>query len=142
MKIDIKHWRKELGRERKLKIKLERKLENKELKIASETKEPNIIQTIFHKRTTTYGDNIIASVEASSIYAATDTDWHPSDNINTENLVAATENPSDEFIDETCSICARPIKNYAPKYFQDLLINPACSECDDSTEETDDDTPG
>ena len=31
--------------------------------------------------------------------------------------------------DETCSICARPIENYVPKYSSGLLWNPACSDC-------------
>ena len=30
----------------------------------------------------------------------------------------------------TCSICARPIENYVPKYSSGLLWNPACSDCD------------
>ena len=32
--------------------------------------------------------------------------------------------------EETCSICARPIENYVPKYSSGLVWNPACSDCD------------
>jgi hypothetical protein len=46
------------------------------------------------------------------------------------------EEPADE---ETCSICAEIIPNYTPKFFQGLLINPACFNCDDSQEESNDD---
>ena len=46
-------------------------------------------------------------------------------------------------LDETCSICARPIPDYNPRYSDGLLWNPACSDCEDSNEDdTDDDTPG
>ena len=43
---------------------------------------------------------------------------------------------------ETCSICARPIPNYTPRYSSGLLWNPACSDCDDASEDDNDDTPG
>ena len=108
LKTDIKHWRKELARERRLKLKLEEKIESKEIKKTPKTTEPNIIPPL---RTTLCSK---------------------------ENLVAAIEIPDDEASDETCSICAKPIFNYVPKYFQDLQINPACSECDDSIEDSDD----
>ena len=32
----------------------------------------------------------------------------------------------------TCSICAIPIPDYAPKFSEGLLYNPACSDCADS----------
>ena len=38
-----------------------------------------------------------------------------------------------------CTICAEPIMNYVPKYFLDLLINPACQDCDDTSEESETD---
>ena len=49
------------------------------------------------------------------------------------------EEPADE---ETCSICIEIIPNYTPKFFQGLLINPACSNCDDSKEDSIDDEEG
>ena len=105
-------------------MELEKHLENKEIEKASEIPEPS---------TSSRSD------EASSTIGSTDTNRNFFDNINKENLPAAVENPENESSDETCSICARPIHDYVPKYFQDLLINPACSECDDSIEDTDDD---
>ena len=33
-----------------------------------------------------------------------------------------------------CSICAKEIVNYKPKYFLGEVFNPACSDCDDSIE--------
>ena len=33
--------------------------------------------------------------------------------------------------EESCSICVKTIPNYTPKFSQGLLINPACSDCDD-----------
>ena len=38
--------------------------------------------------------------------------------------------------EETCSICVEIIPNYTPKFFQGLLINPACSNCDDSQDDS------
>ena len=42
-----------------------------------------------------------------------------------------------ELIDDevTCSICAEPIPDYIPKYFQGLLFDPTCAECDDPIED-------
>ena len=114
LKTDIKHWRKELGRERRLKLKLEKELENKEIKARLETTEPNLLPAV---RTSLCSE------------------------IDKEKPVAVIEIPDDESSDESCSICSRPIFNYVPKYFQDLLINPACSDCDDSIDDSDD-TPG
>ena len=38
---------------------------------------------------------------------------------------------------ETCSICTQDIQNYIPKYSSGLLWNPACSDCDETSNETD-----
>ena len=38
-----------------------------------------------------------------------------------------------------CSICADPIHDYIPKFFEDIQINPACTNCDDETESNIDD---
>ena len=48
-----------------------------------------------------------------------------------------------EEVDETCSICVRPIPNYIPRYSNGLQWNPACSDCDDpSDDDENDETPG
>ena len=45
------------------------------------------------------------------------------------NLIEKTvDEPKEE---ESCSICVKTIPNYTPKFSQGLLINPACSDCDD-----------
>ena len=46
------------------------------------------------------------------------------------------DEPSDE---ESCSMCTQIIPNYTPKFSQGLLINPACSNCDDYQDESNDD---
>ena len=50
------------------------------------------------------------------------------------NLIEKTvDEPKEE---ETCSICVKTIPNYTPKLSQGLLINPACSYCDDYQEDS------
>ena len=50
------------------------------------------------------------------------------------NLIEKTvDEPKEE---ETCSICVKTIPNYTPKFSQGLLINPACSYCDDYQEDS------
>ena len=50
------------------------------------------------------------------------------------NLIEKTvDEPKEE---ETCSICVKTIPNYAPKFSQGLLINPACSDCDDHQDDS------
>ena len=50
------------------------------------------------------------------------------------NLIEKTvDEPREE---ETCSICMETIPNCTPKFSQGLLINPACSNVDDSQDES------
>jgi hypothetical protein len=60
--------------------------------------------------------------------------------ISTKPIQSSIPNLIEEAVDEpkeeqTCNICAEIIPNYTPKFFQGLLINPACSNCDDSLDE-------
>ena len=36
-----------------------------------------------------------------------------------------------------CTICAMGIKNYKPKFFLDIEMNPACEDCCDTTDAED-----
>ena len=47
-----------------------------------------------------------------------------------------SKNYMSKILDEgtLCSICADPIHDYIPKFFEDIQINPACTNCDDETE--------
>ena len=102
LKVEIKQWRKLLGKERSEKMKLEKK---------------------------------VALIKSSDEVSRVNSSSKP---------IQASEEASEEEIDdiETCSICVRPIPNYIPRYSSGLLWNPACSECDDnSDDETDDENP-
>ena len=59
--------------------------------------------------------------------------------INSEEISATkvkTEATKDNIEDEVvCTICAEPIKNFVPKFFYGVQINPACSKCDDNSTE-------
>ena len=132
LKLEIKQWRKELGRERSFKIKLEKKLANKE----SDSTEPKKLfstdRTLLHTLNPPVGTSL------------------QNTNPSTTNLSLSYKN--NNFIDnsvscgkdyeETCSICAEPIPEYIPKYIQGLLVNPACENCDDYEDDESCETPG
>ena len=93
LKAEIKSWRKELGNERRAKIKLEKELEK-----AEEEKH-----------------------EASGII---DTKDEP---------ISLAVSPTNHPLEISCTICAEPIEEYAPLYFQETEMNPACLNCQDSS---------
>jgi hypothetical protein len=102
LKVEIKQWRKLLGKERSQKMKLEKK---------------------------------VALIKSSNKVSRANSSSKP---------IQVSEDVSEEEIDdiETCSICVRPIPNYKPRYSSGLLWNPACSECDDDSDDvTDDENP-
>ena len=51
---------------------------------------------------------------------------------NSKNSMFKIKDPKDE--ETLCSICANPIPNYTPKFFEGIPINPACTKCGDETE--------
>ena len=87
-------------------------------------------------------DKKLVLIEASRACSLRDSSSATS--IPTSKPMKASEEHEDEIsLDETCSICARPIPNYIPRYSSGLLWNPACSDCIDASEDDiDDDTPG
>ena len=98
LKVEIKQWRKLLGKERSQKMKLEKK---------------------------------VALIKSSGEVSRVNSSSKP---------IQASEEEIDDI--ETCSICVRPIPNYIPRYSSGLLWNPACSECDDDSDDvTDDENP-
>ena len=91
LKSEIKSWRKDLGSERKEKLKLEKQLEMLQKKVEEK----------LHK-----------STQACQI----------------SSLVKEPTLPNDsEGID--CTVCAEPILNYEPEYFNAIEMNPACDNC-------------
>ena len=102
-RAEVKSWRKELGEEIKLKIKLEDKL----------------LETNHQ------------SEEAFSEFALTPSANKLSFQESLLAVVPKSSKASSE--KSFCSICANTITNYIPKYFLDEMINPACDKCDDKT---------
>ena len=90
--------RKDLGEERKKKVKLEKKLEDK----IHDEHAPNKIGST---PLPVSAPSLITTISSSSLLNHT-----------------------------LCSICAKEIADYKPKYFLGEVFNPACSDCDDSFE--------
>ena len=108
-KIEIKEWRKELGEERKIKIKLENKL----VELKQKSEEVN----------ETDENNEDPPEKASSSWSSTHS--------------FSSNKPSEE--DIFCTICAEEIPKYIPKFFLGTEMNPACDKCQDSDNEDDTD---
>ena len=109
LKVEIKQWRRELGEERKQKIKLEKALAKQEAMVVESKKtQQSTVST--------------GSSDAFSMYTI------------------AVGMSADSFLssppDEDCTICAEPIQNYKPDYFDGVEMNPACDNCKTPTLET------
>ena len=99
LKVEIKHWRKELGEERKQKMKLEKALSELEAKSLESNQHPSFTSTgMLTASSTTSSDTSISS-----------------------------SLPISEGID--CTVCAEPILNYKAEYFNAVEMNPACDNC-------------
>ena len=117
LKVEIKQWRKELGEERKQKIKLENALAELEANL-TESKETQ--QSSF----TTKG--ILTSSTRSS----------DSSSLCTLTVMMSADHCLSSNPEEDCTICAEPIKNYEPEYFDGVEMNPACDNCKSPALET------
>jgi len=107
-KEEIKAWRRELGEERKNRIKLENKME----KIKQKKREAS--------------ENMNENENASNTVPAL---------CSSTLSVPARASPEDETL---CTICAEIIHNYVPKMFHGIEINAACDVCQDSSISSDD----
>ena len=103
LKVEIKLWRKELGEERRQKINLEKALSELEAKVT----EPNKTLT----PSTRSADNSNSSSLGSFAVAMSPEPCIPNSS------------------QEDCTICAEPIQNYEPEYFNGIEMNPACDDC-------------
>jgi hypothetical protein len=102
LKVEIKLWRKELGEERRQKINLEKALSELEAKVT----EPNKTLT----PSTRSADNSNSSSLGSFAVAMSPEPCIPNSS------------------QEDCTICAEPIQNYEPEYFNGIEMNPACDD--------------
>ena len=102
LKVEIKHWRKELGEERRQRIKLEKGLSELEAKVSESNK-----TLIPSTRSNTSNSSVLGSLPVAT------------------SAEPAMPNPSEE----ECTICAEPIQNYEPEYFDGIEMNPACDAC-------------
>ena len=96
-KAEVKQWKKDLGEERKLKIRLEKKLENSAQK----------------PRLTSTSSQTVAVLESS---------------------FQTTDAPKIQDEEITCTICAQPVSPYLPKFFHGIEVNPACKDCQYSSD--------
>ena len=103
LKVEIKHWRKELGEERRQRIKLEKGLSELEAKVSESNK--TLIPS--SRSTDTSNSSVLGSLPVAT------------------SAEPAMPNPSEE----ECTICAEPIQNYEPEYFDGIEMNPACDAC-------------
>ena len=120
LKVEIKQWRKELGEERKQKIKLEKALAEQEARL-TESKETQ--QSSFTpKEILNASTGSRESSDASSLYTLA--------------AVMSADPCLSSNPEEDCTICAEPIHNYKPEYFDGLEMNPACDNCKTPSLET------
>jgi hypothetical protein len=110
LKVEIKQWRKVLGEERKQKIKVEKELAELEAKV----NEPNKTLTLLARSTDTSNSSSLGSLAVPK---------------SPEPCLANSSQ-------EDCTICAEPIQNYEPEYFNGVEINPACDDCKSPFAET------
>ena len=103
LKVEIKQWRKELGEERRQRIKLEKALSELEAKVT----EPNKTLTPSTRATDTSNSSVLGSLPVA--------------------MSAEPTLPNSS--EEECTICAEPIANYEPEYFDGVELNPACDDC-------------
>ena len=132
LKLEIKQWKKDLGRERSVKINLEKKLAKKE----SDPTEPRRISALFTDQPSVHAKN---SPVRTSLQNSNPAITPLSGSCINNNLIDSAASVEISYVVETCSICAEPIPDYIPKYTQGLLINPACKNCDDYEDDPDED---
>lgn len=111
-KKEVKAWRKDLGEERKQKIKLEIKLDE----IVKQNQKADTIP----ERNETSSTPLLQTLNSEE-----------------EKLLPVVSEPSlptnavEEIIE--CTICAEPIFEFVPDYFMGLEMNPACDGCKSPT---------
>ena len=120
LKVEIKHWRKELGEERKQKIKLENALADIEARL-TESKETQ-------QSTFTSKEILTASTRS--------TDSSDSSSLCTLDVVMSTDSGLSSNPVEDYTVCAEPIHNYKPEYLNGVEMNPGCDNCKTPTLET------
>ena len=134
-KAEIKYWRKELGTERSINIKSEKE------HILKRNPEP--VKNFPHSNKPV--DQLPLKSTSSPSYSLTlATSSRDSSYCDNLAMGSVSNNNIEKHEDEiVCTICAEPIINYVPKYFHGWLINPACQDCDDTSEESEpDEEPG
>ena len=102
-----------MGEERKQKIKLEKALSELEAKSLESNQQPSFTST---------GMLTASSITSSDTSISSSLGREPSLPSNSEGI--------------DCTICAEPILNYKPEYFNTIEINPACDNCKIPSDET------
>ena len=99
-RIEIKFWKKELGEETKHRIKLEKKM-----------KEREPLKAIMEKATGCFDEDLNKNL------------------INSKSSETSSSSTSTTINTTECTICAEPIPNYKPTLFFGTKMNPACDLC-------------
>ena len=110
LKNDIKLWKKKLGKEKKKVIKLKTKI----------CESTSVKSIAFPSNPIAEDKNKNESKDETELEEAV-----------TSEVICAEE--------ISCSICADPLFFYTPKFCEGLPINPACSKCKDSGDESEED---
>ena len=137
-KKEVKFWRKELGEETRLKLKLEEELQktsahssNISPVVDPAPPPPDRLLSSDSGQVSTF-DEPICSNSATSII-----NYSPNVFLG-EEIKNFPVNDANENIDEIlCTICAIPITNYIQKYCLGEAFSPACDKCDDNSWESD-----